>query len=135
MKDYFGISVRVSNELGAGHPKAAFFSVVVVTAVCLILAVVEAVVVLSLRHVVSYMFTGGETVADTVADLCPFLAVTLVLNGIQPVLSGEQFIVHIQFCPCGVFVLNMTLVSLIISVKNIHEACNDIQLPYIFKFF
>ncbi|XP_073026477.1 LOW QUALITY PROTEIN: protein DETOXIFICATION 40-like [Primulina eburnea] len=81
-------SVRVSNELGAGHPKSAFFSVVVVTAVCLVLAVVEGVVVLSLRHVVSYMFTSGETVADAVADLCPFLAVTLVLNGIQPVLSG-----------------------------------------------
>ncbi|XP_073122422.1 protein DETOXIFICATION 40-like [Henckelia pumila] len=81
-------SVRVSNELGAGHPKAAFFSVVVVTAVCLFIAVVEGVVVLSLRHVVSYVFTGGETVADAVADLCPLLAVTLVLNGIQPVLSG-----------------------------------------------
>ncbi|KAK4491937.1 hypothetical protein RD792_002719 [Penstemon davidsonii] len=81
-------SVRVSNEIGAGHPKSAAFSVVVVNSVSFVVAVVEAMVVLSQRHVISYIFTGGETVANAVADLCPFLAVTLILNGVQPVLSG-----------------------------------------------
>ncbi|KAK8618297.1 hypothetical protein V6N13_132292 [Hibiscus sabdariffa] len=81
-------SVRVSNELGAGHPKSAAFAVTVVTLVSLSIAVIEAVVVFALRHVISYAFTGGETVAKAVSELCPFLAVTLVLNGIQPVLSG-----------------------------------------------
>ncbi|KAA8515497.1 hypothetical protein F0562_018892 [Nyssa sinensis] len=81
-------SVRVSNELGAGNPKAAAFSVLMVNLVSLIIAVMEAMVVLSLRHVISYAFTGGETVANAVSDLCPFLAVTLILNGVQPVLSG-----------------------------------------------
>ncbi|XP_020541081.1 protein DETOXIFICATION 40 isoform X6 [Jatropha curcas] len=81
-------SVRVSNELGAGNPKSAACSVVVVTSVSLIIAVMEAVVVLSLRHVISYAFTEGETVAKAVSELCPLLAVSLILNGIQPVLSG-----------------------------------------------
>ncbi|KAL6332223.1 hypothetical protein AAG906_001938 [Vitis piasezkii] len=81
-------SVRVSNELGAGNPKSAAFSVVLVNLVSLIIAVIEAIVVLSLRHVISYAFTGGATVAKEVSDLCPFLAVTLILNGVQPVLSG-----------------------------------------------
>ncbi|GER52957.1 MATE efflux family protein [Striga asiatica] len=81
-------SVRVSNEIGAGHPKAAAFSVLVVTAVSFIVAAIEAAIVMSQRHVISYIFTGGETVAHAVADLCPFLAVTLILNGVQPVLSG-----------------------------------------------
>ncbi|KAL5578853.1 hypothetical protein UlMin_011295 [Ulmus minor] len=81
-------SVRVSNELGAGNPKSAGFSVMVVTLISLVIAVVEAAVVLSLRHVISYAFTSGETVANAVSDLCPFLAITLVLNGVQPVLSG-----------------------------------------------
>ncbi|KAK2644468.1 hypothetical protein Ddye_019663 [Dipteronia dyeriana] len=81
-------SVRVSNELGAGNPKSAEFSVVMVNLVSFIIAVMEAVVVLALRHVISYAFTSGETVADAVSELCPFLAVTLILNGIQPVLSG-----------------------------------------------
>ncbi|TYI27543.1 hypothetical protein ES332_A05G184400v1 [Gossypium tomentosum] len=81
-------SVRVSNELGSEHPKSAAFAVAVVTLVSLIIAVVEAVIVLALRDVISYAFTEGETVAKAVSDLCPFLAVTLILNGIQPVLSG-----------------------------------------------
>ncbi|XAR65635.1 hypothetical protein NMG60_11009808 [Bertholletia excelsa] len=81
-------SVRVGNELGAGNPKAAAFSVVVVNLVSFAVAVVEATVVLSLRHVISYAFTSGETVAEAVSELCPYLAVTLILNGIQPVLSG-----------------------------------------------
>ncbi|XP_022721036.1 protein DETOXIFICATION 36-like [Durio zibethinus] len=81
-------SVRVSNELGAGHPKSAAFAVAVVTLVSFLVAVLEAVVVLALRHVISYAFTEGETVANEVSDLCPFLAVTLILNGVQPVLSG-----------------------------------------------
>nr|KJB57730.1 hypothetical protein B456_009G178100 [Gossypium raimondii] len=86
--DSLSICVRVSNELGSEHPKSAAFTVAVVTLVSLIIAVVEAVIVLALRDVISYAFTEGETVAKAVSDLCPFLAVTLILNGIQPVLSG-----------------------------------------------
>ena len=82
--------MRVSNELGAGNPKSAAFSVLVVNLVSFLIAVVEAVVVLSLRHVISYAFTSGDTVAEAVSDLCPFLAVSLVLNGVQPVLSGTH---------------------------------------------
>lgn len=79
----------MSNELGAGHPKSAAFSVIIVNMVSFIIAVIEAVVVLALRRVVSYAFTEGEIVANAVSDLCPYLAVTLILNGIQPVLSGK----------------------------------------------
>ncbi|BAT87455.1 hypothetical protein VIGAN_05082200 [Vigna angularis var. angularis] len=82
------VSVRVSNELGAGHPKSAAFSVIVVNMISFIISVIEAVLVLALRRVLSYAFTDGETVASAVSDLCPYLAVTLILNGIQPVLSG-----------------------------------------------
>ncbi|KAF8031446.1 hypothetical protein BT93_D0608 [Corymbia citriodora subsp. variegata] len=81
-------SVRVGNELGAGHPKSAAFSVVMVNLVSFIIAVIEAIVVMALRHVISYAFTDGETVANAVAELCPYLAITLILNGVQPVLSG-----------------------------------------------
>lgn len=84
--------MRVSNELGAGHPKSAAFSVLVVTLISFIIAVMEAAVVLALRHVISYAFTAGETVAIAVSELCPFLAVSLVLNGVQPVLSGNLLI-------------------------------------------
>ncbi|EER91321.1 hypothetical protein BDA96_01G195200 [Sorghum bicolor] len=81
-------SVRVGNELGAGHPRAAAFSVVVVTALSFVITLAMAVVFLVFRDYLSYIFTEGETVARAVSDLCPLLAATLILNGIQPVLSG-----------------------------------------------
>ncbi|GMN49874.1 hypothetical protein TIFTF001_019030 [Ficus carica] len=81
-------SIRVSNELGAGNPKSTAFSVVVVNLISFLISVVEATVVLALRNVISYAFTPGDTVAEAVSELCPYLAVTLVLNGVQPVLSG-----------------------------------------------
>jgi MATE family multidrug resistance protein len=81
-------SVRVSNELGAGHPKAAAFSVMVVCAFSIIISITCGLITLSLRNVMSYAFTGGETVANAVSELSPLLAITLGLNGVQPVLSG-----------------------------------------------
>ncbi|KAI4334100.1 hypothetical protein L6164_018832 [Bauhinia variegata] len=81
-------SVRVGNELGAGNPKSAAFSVVVVTLISFIISVIVAMIVLALRHVISYAFTEGQVVAAAVSDLCPLLVITLILNGIQPVLSG-----------------------------------------------
>jgi MATE family multidrug resistance protein len=81
-------SVRVSNELGARNPKSAAFFVVVVTVISFIISVIVALIVLASRDVISYAFTEGEVVAAAVSDLCPLLALTLVLNGVQPVLSG-----------------------------------------------
>ncbi|PWZ52045.1 Protein DETOXIFICATION 40 [Zea mays] len=87
--DALSVCVRVSNELGAGHPKSAYFSVWVVTGVSTLISLVLAIVILCLRNYISYIFTEGEVVSNAVADLCPLLAITLVLNGIQPVLSGH----------------------------------------------
>ena len=83
-------SVRVSNELGAGHPKAASFAVIIANLSSLIISVILAVVVLLLRHVISYAFTSGTAVAGAVAELSPFLAASVVLGGVQPVLSGRS---------------------------------------------
>ncbi|RLN41722.1 putative MATE efflux family protein [Panicum miliaceum] len=81
-------SVRVSNELGAGNPKSAAFSVVVVTVLSFILSVIISVIILLYRDYISYIFTEGEDVSRAVSRLTPLLAFTLILNGVQPVLSG-----------------------------------------------
>ncbi|KAH0698014.1 hypothetical protein KY290_013555 [Solanum tuberosum] len=36
----------------------------------------------------SYAFTGGQVIAEAASDLAPLLAISLILNGVQPVLSG-----------------------------------------------
>ncbi|KAK3127164.1 hypothetical protein QOZ80_7AG0569240 [Eleusine coracana subsp. coracana] len=79
-----GFNAAASWEPRTQYPRAGAFSVVAVTSLSLAVAVVSAGVVLRL----SYFFTGGEAVARAVSDLCPLLAVTIVLNGVQPVLSG-----------------------------------------------
>uniref|UniRef100_A0ACD5ZGL2 Uncharacterized protein n=1 Tax=Avena sativa TaxID=4498 RepID=A0ACD5ZGL2_AVESA len=81
-------SVRVGNKLGAGNAKSAAFSVVVVTTLSFILAVVISVVILLCRDYISYIYADGEDVAAAVSKLTPLLAITLILNGVQPVLSG-----------------------------------------------
>ncbi|XP_074270118.1 protein DETOXIFICATION 40-like isoform X2 [Silene latifolia] len=81
-------SVRVSNELGARHPKSASFSVVAVTAMSSIIALICAILVIIFRYQLSYIFTGGTEVSNAVAELSPYLAISMLLNGVQPVLSG-----------------------------------------------
>ncbi|GLJ19096.1 hypothetical protein SUGI_0342940 [Cryptomeria japonica] len=81
-------SVRVGNELGAGNPRAAAFSVIMVNMVSFLISLMFAIAVIILRNVMSYAFTEGKEVADAVSELAPFLAVSIVLNGVQPVLSG-----------------------------------------------
>ncbi|KAI8006734.1 Protein DETOXIFICATION 40 [Camellia lanceoleosa] len=78
------VSVRVSNELGAGHGKSATFSVAVVNLVFFILCLIAAIVVLALCNGINYAFMDGEIVARAVSELCPLLAFSLILNGIQP---------------------------------------------------
>ncbi|KAL7000118.1 Protein DETOXIFICATION 40, partial [Sarracenia purpurea var. burkii] len=55
-------SVRVGNELGASHPKAAAFCVTMVNLVSFLISVIEAILVLALRNVISYAFTEGVAV-------------------------------------------------------------------------
>ncbi|XP_047945178.1 protein DETOXIFICATION 21-like [Salvia hispanica] len=81
-------SVRVSNELGRGDPKAAKFSVVniVVTSTCI--GLVLFVFFLFFRGRLAYIFTNEEDVAVEVAHLSPLLAFSILMNSVQPVLSG-----------------------------------------------
>lgn len=47
------------------------------------------------RENLAYVFSKSRDVAKEVAHLSPLLACTLLLNGIQPVLSGELSIIII----------------------------------------
>ncbi|KAF3441475.1 hypothetical protein FNV43_RR15389 [Rhamnella rubrinervis] len=81
-------SVRVSNELGRGSSRAAKFSIVIVVLTSLSIGFVLFLIFLFLRERLAYIFTENEEVAKAVADLSPVLAVSLLMNSVQPVLSG-----------------------------------------------
>ncbi|KAF7149216.1 hypothetical protein RHSIM_Rhsim03G0045100 [Rhododendron simsii] len=81
-------SVRVSNELGRGDSKAAKFSIVNTVLTSLAIGFVLFIFFLFFRGHLAYLFTDSSEVAAAVADLSPLLACSILLNSIQPVLSG-----------------------------------------------
>ncbi|KAK2665928.1 hypothetical protein Ddye_004502 [Dipteronia dyeriana] len=81
-------SVRVSNELGAGHARVAKFSVIVVNATSILISIVFSAIVLIFKVGLSKLFTSDSEVIAAVSNLTPLLAISVFLNGIQPILSG-----------------------------------------------
>ncbi|KAL6660981.1 hypothetical protein ACP70R_000365 [Stipagrostis hirtigluma subsp. patula] len=82
------ISVRVSNELGAGRPRAAKFAILVVLMSSVAICAAFFVAVLLLRDVYGAPFTESPEVVRAVASLGVVFAFSLLLNSVQPVLSG-----------------------------------------------
>lgn len=83
--------VRVANELGAGSAKAAKFSIIVVVATSFSVGLVLFCVFMLVRGRVAYLFTDNIEVVREVDHLSPLLSFSILLNSIQPVLSGEFY--------------------------------------------
>ncbi|KAL3637054.1 Protein DETOXIFICATION 21 [Castilleja foliolosa] len=81
-------SVRVSNELGKGDSKAAKFSIMNIVLTSFSLGVVLFVFFMFFRENLAYIFTSDPDVAAEVAHLSPLLAFSILMNSVQPVLSG-----------------------------------------------
>ncbi|KAL9174049.1 hypothetical protein ABFS82_02G026900 [Erythranthe guttata] len=82
------ISVRVSNELGANNPKAAKFSVLVTVVTSLIFGVIFTAAILATRDYFPILFSNKDEVIKETSKLGYFLAATIFLNSVQPVLHG-----------------------------------------------
>ncbi|PIA34225.1 hypothetical protein AQUCO_03800070v1 [Aquilegia coerulea] len=82
------ISVRVSNELGSGHARAAKYSVIVVIVESLLIGIFFMALILITKDDFAVIFTSSEELQKAVSQLAPLLGVTMVLNSVQPVISG-----------------------------------------------
>ncbi|KAB2076390.1 hypothetical protein ERO13_A06G032700v2 [Gossypium hirsutum] len=80
--------VRVANELGAGNWKGAKFATKVSIVQSTIVGVFFCIIVLVLRDKVALIFTSSNDVLEEVDKLSYLLGVTILLNSVQPVLSG-----------------------------------------------
>lgn len=81
-------STRVSNELGAGNPKAArtaFWAVMILSTAE---AITTTITLLSSRHVLGYAFSNEKGIVIYLRDLTPLVCLLLVMDSIQAVLSG-----------------------------------------------
>lgn len=81
-------SVRVSNELGAGDHKAAKFAVLVVSITSVSIGILAMILILTTKGYFPYLFTSSDDVAKETTKLAALLGFTVLLNSLQPVLSG-----------------------------------------------
>ncbi|KAK6925850.1 Multi antimicrobial extrusion protein [Dillenia turbinata] len=82
------IGVRVSNELGLGHPRAAKYSVMVTVTQSLLIGIVFMILILATRSYFAIIFTSSKELMEAVSQLAYLLGLTMLLNSVQPVISG-----------------------------------------------
>ncbi|KAH0455519.1 hypothetical protein IEQ34_015551 [Dendrobium chrysotoxum] len=85
---FAAIGVRVANELGAGNSKGAKFATIVAVITSSIIGIIFFILIITFHNKIAYIFTISEVVIDVVDDLSFLLAFTILLNSIQPILSG-----------------------------------------------
>ncbi|KAK5785689.1 protein DETOXIFICATION 20-like isoform X2 [Gossypium arboreum] len=98
-------SVRVSNELGRRNATAAKFSMKVLLCTSLSIGVLLWALCLIFGHRIGYLFTSDEDVANSVADLSLLLSFSVLLNSVQPILSGiaigagrQKMVAYVNIC-------------------------------------
>ncbi|WOL11046.1 hypothetical protein Cni_G19807 [Canna indica] len=92
------ICVRVSNELGAGRPRATKYVVMVVFIQSLAIGLLFMAIILATRNSFIIIFTSDKNMQQAVARIAYLLSITMVLNSIQPVISGAT-----MCCICEVY--------------------------------
>ncbi|KAL3527503.1 hypothetical protein ACH5RR_012159 [Cinchona calisaya] len=85
---FAGTGVRVANELGAGNGKGAKFATIVSVTQSIVIGIFFWILILFFHNEISYIFTNSQVVLEAVHKLSILLAFTVLLNSVQPILSG-----------------------------------------------
>ncbi|CDP01534.1 unnamed protein product [Coffea canephora] len=85
---FAGTGVRVANELGAGNGKGAKFATIVSVIQSTVIGLFFWLLILFFHNEISYIFTTSQPVLEAVHHLSILLAFTILLNSVQPILSG-----------------------------------------------
>ncbi|KAI3965740.1 hypothetical protein MKX01_010697 [Papaver californicum] len=98
-------SIRVGNELGAAHPRIARFSVIVMNLTSILISII-------------LCFTSNEEVIKAVSNLTPLLAISVLLNGIQPILSDMLILIQGIWWGMIIGVLLQTITLIILTART-----------------
>lgn len=85
---FAGTGVRVANELGAGNGKGAKFATTVSVLTSVVIGLVFWLLILFFHDQLALIFTTSKPVLEAVSKLSILLAFTVLLNSVQPILSG-----------------------------------------------
>ena len=87
----FANRVRVANELGAGNGKGAKFATIVAVTQSIVIGLFFWLLLIFFHSEIAYVFTTSPPVLEAVHQLSILLAFTVLLNSVQPILSGIHF--------------------------------------------
>lgn len=78
---------------------------------------------LILKGRLAYIFTDNQEVARAVADLSPLLALSILLNSVQPVLSGNYIYLHRNGFYLFIHMMNMLILEkeIVCNQKNFEQ--------------
>ncbi|XVF15264.1 hypothetical protein REPUB_Repub09cG0136100 [Reevesia pubescens] len=85
---FAGTGVRVANELGAGNGKGAKFATTVSVVTSVIIGIFFWMLIMIFHDNFALIFSTSEPVLKAVSKLSLLLAFTILLNSVQPILSG-----------------------------------------------
>ncbi|KAK9270821.1 hypothetical protein L1049_026407 [Liquidambar formosana] len=80
--------VRVANELGAGNGKAAKFATKVSVVTSIVVGSIFCALIMIFHNNFAWIFSSSSDVIEAVDNMSFLLAITILLNSVQPVLSG-----------------------------------------------
>lgn len=89
-----GYSTRVSNELGAGNPRAARLAVVASMFLTVSGSVIIGSTVFASRSVFGYIFSNDKEVVDYVTSISPLICLSVITDSLHGVLSGQFDFFH-----------------------------------------
>ncbi|KDP34995.1 hypothetical protein JCGZ_09283 [Jatropha curcas] len=82
------VSTRVSNALGAGNPKAARNAVYSVMSIAGTELILVSGALFITRHIFGYTFSNEKQVVHSVSAMAPLICLSVIIDGLQGVLSG-----------------------------------------------
>ncbi|KAL3630502.1 Protein DETOXIFICATION 27 [Castilleja foliolosa] len=85
---FAGTGVRVANELGAGNGKGARFATIVSVIQSILIGLIFCLLIMFFHNQLALVYTSSKIVLDAVSKLSLLLAFTVLLNSVQPILSG-----------------------------------------------
>ncbi|KAK8644455.1 hypothetical protein V6N13_123761 [Hibiscus sabdariffa] len=85
---FAGIGVRVANELGAGNGKGAKLATKVAVVTSVIIGIIFSLLIIIFHNNIALIFSTSQPLLEAVSRLSLFLAFTILLNSVQPILSG-----------------------------------------------
>ncbi|CAL9092015.1 unnamed protein product [Musa acuminata var. zebrina] len=85
---FAGTGVRVANELGAGNGKGARFATIVSVTTSAAIGLIFWSLIIGFHDKIALIFSSSSVVLEAVDRLSILLAFTVLLNSVQPVISG-----------------------------------------------